>query len=73
LKERQAKWAQEVADNNGIHPDCGEVSTRLLNRMRLSAVPAIQGSGMHPDRMLWVKDPRVPDMSTFRPTNKHHG
>ncbi len=72
LKERQAKWAKEVADNDGIHPDCGEVDTRLLNRMRLSAVPAIQGSGMHPDRVLWVKDPRVPEMSSFRPTNKHH-
>ena len=70
--ERRAKWEKEVADNGGIHPNCGEAETRLLNRMRRSAVPAIQGSGMHPDRELWVNDPREPIVSGFTPTNKWH-
>ena len=71
LAERKAKWEKVVADNGGIHPNCGEADTRLLNRMRRLAVPAIQGSGMHPDRQLWVNDPREPVVSSFEPTNKY--
>ena len=71
VAERKAKWEQVVADNGGIHPNCGEANTRLLNRMRRLAVPAIQGSGMHPDRQLWVNNPREPEMSSFEPTNKY--
>ena len=52
LAERKAKWEKVVADNGGSRPNFGEADTRLLNRMRRSAVPAIQGSGMHPDREL---------------------
>ena len=58
LAERKARWEKVVAENGGIHPNCGDADTRLLNRMRQSAVPAIRGGGMHPDRMVWVKDPR---------------
>ena len=43
LNARKAKWEAEVAANNGVHPNCGETGTRLLHRMRTSAVPAIQG------------------------------
>lgn len=68
---RKAQWEKEVADNNGIHPLCGEVDTRLLNRMRLSAVSAVYGAGMHPDRVLWVPQPRQPEKTGFVPQNKY--
>jgi dihydroxy-acid dehydratase len=70
LAARKAVWEKTVADNGGSHPNCGEADTRLLNRMRRSAVPAIQGSGMHPERELWVHDPREPVVSSFVPRNK---
>ena len=69
--ERKAKWDKEVSDNGGTHPLCGEVDTRLLNRMRLSAVSAVQGAGMHPDRILWVPQPREAIRTGFVPFNKH--
>ncbi len=67
---RQASWDEAVAANGGLHPSCGEADTRLLNRMRRTAVPAIFGAGMHPDRELWVSHQRQPETSTFVPTNK---
>lgn len=71
MAKRKALWDKEVADNNGIHPLCGDVDTRLLNRMRLSAVSAVYGAGMHPDRALWVPEPRDADKSGFVPNNKY--
>lgn len=71
LATRKAAWEKVVADNGGMHPLCGEVNTRLLNRMRLSAVSAVYGAGMHPDRTLWVSQPREPQRSGFVPHNKH--
>lgn len=68
---RKTQWEKEVADNNGIHPLCGEVDTRLLNRMRRSAVSAVHGAGMHPDRDLWVPEPRDDKKSGFVPQNKY--
>lgn len=68
---RKAAWDKVVADNGGIHPNCGEVNTRLLNRMRLSAVSAVYGAGMHPDRVLWVPEPREAEKSGFVPQNKY--
>jgi len=70
-KTRLAAWEKAVADNNGIHPLCGEVDTRLLNRMRRSAVSAVYGAGMHPDRELWVPEPREPEQTGFVPQNKY--
>lgn len=70
LKARKAAWEKVVADNGGMHPSCGVADTRLLNRMRRSAVPAIYGAGMHPDRELWVNEPRAPVKTGFVPTNK---
>ena len=69
-RQRKLLWEQEVAENDGIHPCVGEADTRLLNRMRYSAVSAVFGAGMHPDRMVWVKDPRQVDKSDFEPSNK---
>lgn len=71
LAQRKAAWEKTVADNGGIHPSCGEVDTRLLHRMRHSAVPATQGAGMHPDRVLWVHQPRDARKSSFTPHNKY--
>jgi len=71
LNARKATWEKEVAANGGIHPLCGEVDTRLLNRMRLSAVSAVYGAGMHPDRVLWVPQAREPQRTEFVPQNKH--
>ena len=70
LKSRKIAWEKVVADNNGIHPLCGEVDTRLLNRMRLSAVSAVYGAGMHPDRQLWVPQERNAEKSGFVLQNK---
>lgn len=72
FEARMAAWTKVVADNGGIHPNCGDADTRLLNRMRRSGVSAIQGGGMHPDRELWVNNPREPVMTGFVPSNKHH-
>ena len=67
---RSKKWQQEASANDGVHPLCGDVDTRLLNRMRHSAVSAVYGAGMHPDRQLWVPQPREAAKSGFVPQNK---
>ena len=71
FKSRHDAWQKEVTANGGIHPLCGEVDTRLLNRMRRSAVSAVYGAGMHPDRELWVPQPRDPEKTGFVPQNKY--
>ena len=71
FKARRSAWQKAVDDNGGIHPLCGEVDTRLLNRMRRSAVSAVYGAGMHPDRELWVPEPRDPEKTGFVPGNKY--
>ena len=58
-----------VDENGGMHPSIGDADTRLLNRMRRSAVSAIYGAGMHPDRKLWVNNERTPIRTSFVPTN----
>ena len=69
LKSRKALWQKAFDDNNGIHPSVGLADTRLLNRMRSSAVSAIFGAGMHPNRELWIPDPREAGKSDFIPKN----
>ena len=69
-KERKDIWNERVAENNGVHPSVGEADTRLLNRMRSSAVSAIFGAGMHPDRKIWISNPRITDKKSFEPKNK---
>ncbi len=71
LKTRKAAWAKAVADNGGTHPHCGAADTRLLHRARHSAVPAARGGGMHPNREVWVSEPRQAERSGFVPKNKH--
>jgi dihydroxy-acid dehydratase len=69
--KRKAAWDKIVADNGGIHPNCGIADTRLLHRARRSAVPATRGGGLHPDREVWVREPRKADRSGFVLRNKH--
>ena len=68
---RKKDWDQVVADNGGIHPACGVADSRLLNRMRRSAVSAVDGAGMHPDREIFVHEPRSDPRSGFVPLNRH--
>ena len=70
LEERQLAWEKTVSATDGMHPSVGDADTRLLNRMRNSAVSAVFGAGMHPNRSLWVRDPRTPQKSGFKPHNK---
>jgi dihydroxy-acid dehydratase len=69
--ERKTKWDNALVNNGGIHPSAGEADTRLLNRMRCSAVSAVMGAGMHPDREVYVSNPRDSNISDFKPTNKY--
>ena len=70
LNKRKSAWEKTVESNGGMHPSVGIADTRLLNRMRLSAVSAKFGAGMHPDRKLWVSEPRNPVKTSFVPSNK---
>jgi dihydroxy-acid dehydratase len=69
--KRKVAWNKAVADNGGTHPNCGTADTRLLHRARHTAVPATRGGGLHPDRVVWVREPRQAERSGFAPRNKH--
>ncbi|KAF0098873.1 MAG: ilvD [Rhodospirillaceae bacterium] len=69
--KRKAAWDKVVADNGGIHPNCGIADTRLLHRARTSAVPATRGGGLHPNREVWVRAPRTAERQDFKLRNKH--
>jgi dihydroxy-acid dehydratase len=69
-KARKEAWQKTVEDNGGTHPFVGQANTRLLNKMRFSAVSAVFGAGMHPGRELYVNEPREPYNSKFTPSNK---
>ncbi len=71
LARRKAVWDKEVTANGGTHPKCGVADTRLLHRARQMAVPATRGGGMHPNREVWVREPRIAEPSAFVPMNKH--
>lgn len=70
LAKRKAAWDKVVAANGGVHPNCGKADTRLLQRARHTAVPATRGGGLHPNREVWVRDPREARPSGFVPRNK---
>ncbi|MCC6720525.1 MAG: dihydroxy-acid dehydratase [Acetobacteraceae bacterium] len=70
LERRRAAWETVVAENGGIHPNCGVADTRLLHRARLTAVPAIRGGGLHPNRAVWVRFQRIAERSGFVPSNR---
>ena len=69
--KRRSLWEETVQQNGGSHPSVGTADTRLLNRMRFLAVSAKLGAGMHPDRILWVSEPRDPIETGFVPSNKY--
>ena len=68
---RKSLWEKEVRDNQGLHPEIGEIDTRLLARMRNLAVSAVFGAGMHPNQKVWVHNPRKPNKDTYKPINKY--
>ena len=69
--EKRAKlWQQKVDTNQGIHPSVGNADTRLLHKMRHSAVSAVFGAGMHPGQKIFVTDVREGIKSSFTPRNK---
>ena len=71
VAKRKAAWEKIVAGNGGIHPNCGTADTRLLHRARATAVPATRGGGLHPNREVWVRDPRTAERSGFVLRNRH--
>ena len=71
LAGRKAAWDKVVAANGGVHPKCGIADTRLLHRARHTAVSAIRGGGLHPNREVWVRKPRPADRSGFTPSNMY--
>ena len=71
FSKRKKAWQKIVDMNNGIHPAVGDADTRLLNRMRSSAVSAMFGAGMHPNREVWIPNPREIKKSDFVPKNIH--
>ena len=70
LRKRKKEWDEARDKNNGIHPSVGIANTRLLNKMRCSAVPAIYGAGMHPNQSVWVYEERTPEPTFFKPVNR---
>ena len=70
LAARKVIWDCQVADNGGFHPSAGLSDTRLLQRARHMAVPARRGAGLHPNRTVWVRNPRQASASGFMPRNK---
>ena len=70
FRKRKKEWEDARNNNNGIHPSVGIANTRLLNKMRCLAVPAIYGAGMHPNQSVWVYDERTPEDSSFKPVNR---
>jgi dihydroxy-acid dehydratase len=46
LARRRAAWEAAVEANGGLHPDATAVTHRVLRRMRVTALPALQGAGM---------------------------
>jgi dihydroxy-acid dehydratase len=71
LRMRKAAWEKAVAANGGVHPNCGKADTRLLVRARHTAVPATRGGGLHPNREVWVREPREATRTGFVPRNKY--
>jgi dihydroxy-acid dehydratase len=71
FESRMAAWQKVVEANEGTHPSIGKADTRLLNRMRRSAVSAVYGAGMHSDRVIWVNKPRKAENTGFVPRNKY--
>ncbi len=70
-KERKSEWITLSESHGGNHPSVGSANTRLLNKMRCSAVPAVFGAGMHPNKSIWISEKRSPEASNFQPKNRY--
>ncbi len=70
-EKRKSDWIALSEANSGTHPSVGSANTRLLNKMRCSAVPAVFGAGMHPNKSIWISEQRSPEASNFQPKNKY--
>ena len=46
MERREAQWRSEAEANDGVHPQAKHLENRLLQRMRATARPALQGAGM---------------------------
>ena len=46
LSRRSVAWEKRVKANGGLHPDAVDVTHRVLQRMRNTALPALRGGGM---------------------------
>ena len=46
---RRNAWTQATSDNGGTHPGVRPATSRMLQRMRATARPALQGAGMAAD------------------------
>jgi len=71
LAKRKAAWDKAVAANGGLPPNCDIADTRLLHRARATAAPATRGGGLHPNREVWVREPRKAERSGFKLQNKY--
>ena len=49
LRERSRMWESTVAANGGSHPDAPVVTSRVLQRFRATATPALRGAGVTND------------------------
>ena len=48
-ERRRAAWTKAAGDNGGTHPGVRPATSRMLQRMRATARPALQGAGMATD------------------------
>ena len=71
LQARKIQWENKLCKKTGVHPAVGNADTRLLNRMRNSAVSASFGAGMHPGGNIWVSEPRAAEDTGFVPSNRY--
>jgi dihydroxy-acid dehydratase len=44
--DRRRRWDVAAEGNGGLHPDATPVASRVLGRMRATALPALRGGGM---------------------------
>ena len=65
VEKRSQDW-EDSLDPKSRHPSLGLADTRLLNRMRQSAVSAVFGE-VCTRIEIWVPDPRDPVMCDFIP------
>ena len=68
IRLEQTLWNDLVSENGGMHPSVETLILDYLIDMN-SAVSAVYGAGMHPNRSLWFVIPKT-QKSNFEPSNK---